>query len=239
MESNEVLKRFIRNLFKDLDEDVSSDQLSSIFSNMAKDMTQPGGWVSELFMESDNDLESMCNAMFDLGPKKAREPEGTPYRDFRVTINDAARRGDLDAVKEMLSGSPADRLALDDIGTVRILAAEHGHVDIVKYVADKCDEHRYPDTDGIRTNAFIAAAANNHVDVLKHLARDYRSSYESALFLACRNGCTDSVEYLLKDMSVDATNDSLFIEAAWYGNRGVMRALLCQLSPAIEWADTH
>ena len=113
-------------------------------------------------------------------------------------VHEAAINGDLRAIKRYW---PACANIFD--ADVVKLAAEHGHLPVVKYlfrgwIAPFIDDirHAIRPSAPIDQCALAAAAANGHLEVVKYLVRRHAPWDQSAMKLAIRNGHLEVVRYL-------------------------------------------
>lgn len=101
----------------------------------------------------------------------------------------------------------ADVNSQDEFGsTARMLAAKHGHLEVVRYLAGKCSAEVNAE-DSYGYTALVMAARRGHVEVVRYLAEgcgaDVDASSRKVLMLAARFGKIDVVRYLIEQSSTD------------------------------------
>jgi ankyrin repeat protein len=151
---------------------------------------------------------------------------------------EAARGGDLDAVKRLVQNDQFNPDAKDYNGTTALmLAAENGHSEVVEVLINaKADVHA---VDENNNTALKLAAKGNHTKVLKVLVESFsedlrgeaskEASKEVLRWIVVRrdiNSMRSFVENLPQDANrVEVLSEGL-ISAAWWGNLEFVKELL-------------
>ena len=133
-------------------------------------------------------------------------------RDLNKELLDAARRGELDKVKQLLDAGADVNYRDEDVITPLMFAVTSEHLDIVNELIRRGADITTVDRNG--ATALHLAAAYGHVDILKkiidtHLAeRDHLNAQDNhgqtALHMAAEGGMVNSVMLLLQK-GADAT----------------------------------
>ena len=120
-------------------------------------------------------------------------------------IHDAAQAGDVARVRALLVADPTLVDAKTDYGfTPLILAAQNGHLEVVKYLLEKSAAVDAKSNDGV--TPLIVAAQNGYLEVVKHLLDkgatvDAKSNDGfTPLLFAAQNGHLEVVKLLLDNL---------------------------------------
>ncbi len=139
---------------------------------------------------------------------------------------DHAAQGRLADVQRMLESGELG--GYGNLNEALVLAAEHGHVDVVDYLL----RHAMFDPSDYGNFAIRLAAQCGHLAVVERLLRDERVDPSAddnyAIQLAAQNGHLSVVERLLQDKRVDpsADNNCAVRQAAYFGHLAVVERLL-------------
>ena len=128
-------------------------------------------------------------------------------------IHEAAKSGDLDAVKEAIKNGSNVNKRGEFQKTPLMIACENGHLEIVKFLIQQGADVNIKNDSGSTALFYAAEASKNNMEIVKLLlqknvdvnARD--SSGSTALMFFCFNGHTESVKLLLqKNANVNVNN---------------------------------
>lgn len=118
-------------------------------------------------------------------------------------IHDAARKGDLETVKKLISETPHLKKALDTSGnTPAIIAAGAGQIGVVEYLLSIGVE--VEDATGTRRTMLHAACEGGQLDMVKLLITKYRADINAADFkkwqpvhIAARKNPPEMLQFLI------------------------------------------
>lgn len=121
-----------------------------------------------------------------------------------LELHDGAAVGKLDAVKNIVENDPARANSFSPDGfPVVALAAVFGHLDVVRYLADRGSEINASATNGSGYNALTGAVASGHPEIVRWLLQNganpnhrYGAGY-SPLLTAAANGHLEIAKLLL------------------------------------------
>ena len=121
-------------------------------------------------------------------------------------LKQAARSGDLETLKSLLSSQPPSGDHAATLGTLLLLAAGNGHQHIISYLIEEenVDVNFLSDYNSGNKSALMKAIESKQVGAVKQLVNDYsadvdlvNSQKEFALQMACKQGDLEIVEVLL------------------------------------------
>ena len=122
---------------------------------------------------------------------------------FAQQINEdlivAARKGDLAAVKLLLSKGADVNVKTRYNQTPLMLASDRGHLEIVKTLIDAGADLNVVDSFYKNFTALSAAVQKGHTEIAKLLLEKGAKSKGNALVMAAEEGNRDLIEYLLKE----------------------------------------
>ena len=151
----------------------------------------------------------------------------------------AARTGDQKTFLNILNdhSTNIDPNQADEHGeTVLIIAAQNGHIDIVRALL--ADKRVDPDHPNQKSNtALMEAARGGHIDIVRFMLADKRidpncnDQGNEALIWAARCGFIDIVRFMLADKRIDPNQVDKYgrtalIVAAFYGHGDIVNMLL-------------
>ena len=177
-ETRKLVKRSSRE--SDLKKKFNVDEMSSI-STLEVAWENKSLWSGYLYDESDFCWEVARKNKLEL-LKWAREEKECEWDE--LTINAAARRGNLEMVKYCV----ANECPIDE--TACAYAAENGHLEVLKYLRE---EAKVPWDSDIASYA----ASNGHLHILEYLVeREYDNYDVWSCISAAENGHLDCLKYL-------------------------------------------
>lgn len=119
---------------------------------------------------------------------------------------DAAESGDLSTVRFFLDETCIPfQITNDNRQTVAHVAAKHGHLDIVKYMAEK-QASILAQEDRSENTPFLLAVQKGALDIVKYIVEEHQT-YAAPVFLtvqtAVQGGHLDILKYFLEERNVD------------------------------------
>ncbi|KAJ2962910.1 hypothetical protein NQZ79_g1981 [Umbelopsis isabellina] len=156
-------------------------------------------------------------------------PRTTPIREKpSIRLRKAIKDGNIFAVKRLLRKVNNIQNPDPDTGmTSLLLAAQHGHTELVNYLISMGHEDEIISLDKEDNTVLMLAAINNQEEIFYSYALEYPECIHainkhgwSVLLFAAKNGNTNIVEYLLQisadvDHVDDDGNSALHHAAAW------------------------
>ena len=143
----------------------------------------------------------------------------------------AVKKNDEKGVKDLLP-----LINLKDHPQPLILAAEKGHLSLVKLFAPKS-------LVSAKSNAALRfASAGGHLDVLKYLVPRSEKKKDSCLCLAAQNGHLDVVKFLLDHRDPKEDDSAALMWAALKGHKDIVELLIPVSDPkeksslALQWS---
>lgn len=158
-------------------------------------------------------------------------------------LRDAAKRGDLALVKAIARSGLIDLNELDDeYMTPLTLAAENGHLDVVRYLIEECKVPPYQNDDNeyhFCPDPLIAAARCGRLEVVQYLVEIHKADvnsqhdgkdYDTVIAHAISSGNEELVRYLASRPGIDLRCGLCDYDALGYaakkGHLGIVKLLV-------------
>jgi ankyrin repeat protein len=132
-------------------------------------------------------------------------------------LPEAAKCGNLTGVMYLIINKISDVIKYNSESSeykyALMLAAEYGHFEIVKYMAENAIEH---DIDlRVFCQPLIASVSNNHLEIFKYLIKEHGSDVHvnnDCIFIQCALiGHLEMIKYLVEEHNIDLNNNNDFI----------------------------